>query len=75
MSKYEEDKASYEYERNKFIDRYFKARPQILRTIEKEKFLEAGFLAGKEQAKKDISEWCDSDQMITAEQAVDLIAT
>ena len=35
--------AEYEHARNNSIDEYFEARPQVERTIERERFIEAGF--------------------------------
>lgn len=43
MSNYEMEKAEFEHQRNEAIDSYFDARPQIMRTIEKESLVEAGF--------------------------------
>lgn len=43
MSNYEIENAEFEYQRNKAIDSYFKARPQVIRTIEKEYLVAAGF--------------------------------
>jgi hypothetical protein len=35
--------AEYEYARNVAVDEYFEARPQIERTIERERLVEAGY--------------------------------
>jgi hypothetical protein len=40
---YEENIIEFETRRNELINGYFEARPQIDRTMEKEKFMEAGF--------------------------------
>ena len=39
----ERDIAEYEHARNVSVDEYFDARPQIERTIERERLVEAGF--------------------------------
>lgn len=39
----ERENADYEAARNKAVDDYFEARPQIERTREKECYVEAGF--------------------------------
>lgn len=75
MCKYEEDKVHFEHYRNEFTEKYFKARPKIKRTRDNERLIEAGFLAGKEQSKVDIAEAFESDQLISAEQAADVIST
>ena len=43
MSNYEEKIAEFEHARNTAMDKYFSARPQLLRTIKEEKLFEAGF--------------------------------
>lgn len=49
---YEEKRAEFEEALNRNMDSYFKARPQIERTIDKEKFIEAGFRMGFFEAEK-----------------------
>jgi len=59
---------------NKWFLSLEKGRQRVL--IENKWMLaDAAFLAGKEQAQREIAEKFDSDELITAEQAIDAIET